>query len=457
MCSPCKTWLVILPLLFTGGCGIPRLPESQLERALPLPARYDATPYPTPELVSSLPNVFGGSELRGLEQRALRNNPDLLQAGASLDEAGFNLKQTRGALFPTLTASAFRSQSRSVGLFSGSVGLWGASLDAAWELDVWGRIKNNVAASGSDQAAAAADLESAKQSLVAQVIQAYFNVVATNQLLDLAQREKASFEETVALTERRFEAGTLRLSDLELARTDALNASADIESRIDDRDAAARALKILLGDYPDTELARADQWPGLRRSVPSGVPSSLLRRRPDIDAAYQRVRAADSRVKVAHAEMFPSFSLTGGAGRTSMELIDLTKSSANTWNVGANVLAPVFNAGALKAQLGAANAQAVQAFENYRSIALVAFREVEDALSSETRLRREQVERENALEAAKRSESRGRRDFEVGVSDLLTLLESQRRVFDTEEQVITVKANRYNNRVSLALALGKGY
>ena len=444
-------------MLFAGGCGLAGLPSSQLERALPLPERYDGTAYPSPELVSSLPAIFGGSELRRLENRALRNNPDLAQAGASLDEAGFNLVQTREALYPTLDFSAFRTQSRTVGLNSGSLTLFGASFDSSWELDVWGRIKNNIAASASDQRAAAADYESARQSLVAQVLQAYFNVVASNQLLDLSRREKESFEETVALTERRFEGGTLRLADLELARTDALNASADIESRTDDRDAAARALKILLGDYPDTELAGANDWPSLRRSVPPGVPASLLRKRPDIDAAYQRVRAADSRVKVAHADLLPSFSLTGTAGRTSTELLDLTKAGANTWSFGANVLVPIFNSGALRAQLGAANAQAMQAFESYRSIALVAFREVEDALSSETRLRREQVERENALEAARRAESRGRRDFEVGVSDLLTLLESQRRVFDTEEQVIAVKASRYNNRVSLALALGKGY
>ena len=231
-------------MVFLGGCGIPRLPSSQLERALPLPARYDATPYPTPELVSSLPSIFGGSELRALEGRALRNNPDLAQAESRLDEAGFEVTRTRGPLYPTLNFSAFRSQSRTVGLTSGSLGLQGLSFDVNWELDVWGRIKNDVAASASDQAAAAADYDSAKQSLVAQVIQAYFDLVASNQLLDLAQREKASFEETVALTERRFEGGTQRYADLELARTDALNAAADIESRLDDRDAAARALKF---------------------------------------------------------------------------------------------------------------------------------------------------------------------------------------------------------------------
>ena len=121
------------------------------------------------------------------------------------------------------------------------------------------------------------------------------------------------------------------------------------------------------------------------------------------------------------------------------------------------MVSPIFNSGSLKAELGAANARAVQAYEDYRAIALVAFQEVENALSAETRLRREQQERELALKAVKNAEERSRRDFEAGISDLLSLLEIQLRVFQTEQQTITVRVNRYNNRVALALALGRGF
>ena len=448
-----------MPLVLTGlvACSPSLRPVAKAGRPLPLPERYDATPYPTPELAISLTQVFGSAQLKALQRRGVSNNPDLAQAGAVLDEAGFNLTQTRSALLPTLNNTISGTRSRQVGLFSGSIGLIGASLDAAWELDVWGRIQSGIDAATSDQTAVAADYESAKQSLLAQITQAYFDVVAANQLLELARREQASFTETVALTERRFERGTVSLSDLQMAKTDAASAAADIQVSLEVRDTAARALKILLGDYPDAELNQFDSWPSLQRSVPAGIPSSLLRERPDVDAAFQRIRAADSRVDVAHAELFPSFALTGSAGRTSTTLEGLTKPDSNVWNFGTNIVTPIFASGALRDEVRAANARAEQAFENYRSVALVAFQEVENALSAETRLRDEQVAREKALTNAKGAESRAQRDFEMGTGDFLSLLVSQRLVFDTEERAINVRASRYNNRVALALALGKGF
>ena len=451
--------LTLIPLaMLLGACvQIPSLPAPQASQALPLPPRYDASSYPTPELTDSLFRVFGSAQLPSVTRRALTNNPDLVAAGSRLDEAGFNLKQTRASLFPSVDGSASGNRSLTNGAFANARSVLSVGLDASWELDVWGRIKNGVAAASSDQAAAAADLASARQSIAAQTMQAWFAVVATNQLLDLAQRQSDSLSQTVALTERRFERGTATLAELELARSDATNALADIQESLENRDSAARALKVLMGDYPDTELAGANTWPSLRRSVPAGVPSSLLRDRPDLDAAFHRIRAADSRVKVAHADLFPSFSLTSGVGRSSSTLRNLVEASANTWSIGANVLTPIFDAGSRRAELGAANERAKQAYQSYRSIALVAFQEVENALSAEERLRREQLERDAALKAAKNAESRSRRDFEVGISDLLSLLETQQRVFVTEQQTITVRADRYNNRVALAVALGKAF
>lgn len=455
MLSFFRVLTLIFSALLLGGCiNQSSLPSSQLGRALPLPARYDASAYPSPELRHSLLQVFDSRELRLVTQRALANNPDLVSAAAQLDEAGFNLKSANAPFFPFVDGSGSASRSRTNGSQVSSLSI---GLDASWELDVWGRIRNNVASVASDQAAAAADLESARQSIAAQTMQAWFNLVSANQLLDLARRQAKSLSGTVATTERRFERGTASLAELELARSDATNASADVQQSLEERDAAARFLKVLLGDYPDAQLVGADTWPTLRRSVPAEVPASLLRNRPDIDAAYHRLRAADSLVKVAHADLFPSFSLTAGAGRSSNTLIDLTRASANTWSLGAGVVSPIFNSGSLKAELGAANARAVQAYEDYRAIALVAFQEVENALSAETRLRREQQERELALKAVKNAEERSRRDFEAGISDLLSLLEIQLRVFQTEQQTITVRVNRYNNRVALALALGRGF
>lgn len=223
----------------------------------------------------------------------------------------------------------------------------------------------------------------------------------------------------------------------------------------DNRDQAARAIRLLTGSYPDAKLSAAD-WPSLERGVPAGVPSDVLRNRPDIDAAYQRIRAADSRVSVAHADLFPSFPLTGSVGQSSSVLSDLADSSFNTWSLVAGLSAPIFDAGMRRAELGAAGKRAEQALAAYQSTVLAALKEVEDALGSERLLRRQETARLKALEAAKSAEKRSRRDYEAGISDLLSLLEAQRRVFTTEDDTITVRRLRLQNRVALALALGKG-
>jgi len=312
-----------------------------------------------------------------------------------------------------------------------------------------------VQASSADQAAAAADYESARQSLAAQTMQAWFDLVSAEKRLALGNRRITSFEDTYNLVSRRFELGTSRLGDLELARTDLENGRADLRQLEDDRDRAARAVRLLTGAYPDAKLS-ASSWATLSRAVAAGIPSDVLRQRPDIDAAYQRLRAADSRVKVAHADLFPSFPLTASGGRSSDLLANLGRTSFDSWSVIASLSAPIFDAGQRRAELGAAGKRAEQALANYQSTVLTAFKEVEDALGSERLLREQEKSRLDALEAARRAETRSRRDFEAGINDFLTLLEAQRRVFATEDQTISLHRNRLQNRVSLALALGKG-
>ena len=445
-------------ILILCGCG-----TSQVGSRVPIPLakRYDASPYPVPELVTSLSHIFPDRQLRNLAKQALIQNPDLAASAARLDESGFNLTQVRAPLLPALngTFSGNRTQTNNFGSANSSFinNFFSANLNATWELDVWGRIRNDVHAATSDQAALAADFASAQQSLTAQIYQAWFNLIASNKLLNLAQRESESLAQTQQLTERRFERGTLTLSELEVARTDAANSLADLEPLHENRDQAARQLKVLVGDYPDAQLQGASEWPSLSRSIPTGIPSSLLRSRPDIDAAYQRVLAADTRIKVAHADLFPNFTLSASAGRSSSNLRDLLRSASDAWSIGGNLLAPIFDAGARRAELGASHARAQEAYSDYRGTVLTALQEVENALSASSRLRSEEHARDQALLAARKAEARARRDFEAGITDLLSFLETQRRAFLTEEQTITIRNARYNNRVALALALGKSY
>ncbi|MDP4878923.1 MAG: TolC family protein, partial [Opitutales bacterium] len=216
---------------------------------------------------------------------------------------------------------------------------YSAGLDARWEVDVWGGIRNSVKASKANNAALTANYEAAQQSLVAQSMQSWFNLITQGKLLDLAERRRDSLADTERLLTRQYESGTATLAALELARTDAANARADYQSATEDRNQAARALQTLLGQYPDASLIAARSWPALERTVPTGLPSELLLVRPDIVAAYQQILAADARVKVAYADLFPSFTLTASGGRSSDTLSNLGRSGFDVWSLAGQVSA----------------------------------------------------------------------------------------------------------------------
>jgi NodT family efflux transporter outer membrane factor (OMF) lipoprotein len=338
-----------LACLLLASCASPGPFAPGASSSLEIPARCDASAPPVPQVANSLLGLFDDARLRSTVRQTLSNNPDLKGSLARMEEAGFNTRRTSAALHPSLDANASAGRS-SLPAFD-TKGSYDLSLDARWELDVWGRIRANVQASAADQAAA--DYESARQSLAAQTMQAWFELVAAEKRLALGNRRVASFQDTYDLVNRRYELGTTTLGNVELARTDLENGKADIRQLEDNRDRAARSVRLITGAYPDAKL-NASTWPSLSRSVPAGVPSDLLLQRPDVDAAYQRIRAADSRIKVAHADLFPSFPLTGSAGRSSNLLADLGKSSFDSWSVIASLSAPIFDAGQRQSELGAA-------------------------------------------------------------------------------------------------------
>lgn len=458
------TSLLLLPFGFLL-VSCPYLPASKSagrDDGLGVPGDYASARSPGPELVDSLSGVFKDAGLKKQMRLSQERNPNLEAAAARLEEAGFNTRSARAGLFPTLTGNAggSRGQTNSAGGGNnfGSIitERYGASLDAQWEVDVWGKIRAGTSAADANRDEAAADYDAAKQSIAAQTAQAYFDLVAATRLRDLATRRWESFQSTLDLLNRRFELGTADLGELSLAKTDVENAKAEINARKNSRDQAARQLAALTGAYPDASLG-ADSWPSLRSSVKAGIPSALLMRRPDIHSAYQRILAADSNVKVAHADLFPSFGLTASGGQQSGELKDLANSNFTVWSIAANLTAPILDGGRRRAELGAANARAKQALATYRSTVLNAFREVENGLGSELYLKKQEDATASALAAAETAEDRSLRNYESGLVEILTVLDAKRRRFSAEESLINLRNLRFQNRVALALALGKAY
>jgi len=457
VCSVCPRIALAGMIALSPGClWKTDTLSSTANDSLTLPKRYDASVAPLTEIESGLLALFADDKLRAYVEKALEANPDLKASAARLEEAGFNMRKAYAPMVPALdlTGDASRSKSRVNGNTARN-SRYNAGLDVQWEIDVWGRIRAGGRAFARDKDAAAADYAAARESIAAQTMQAYFELIAAESLLDLSQRRLSSFQKTLQLVERRFESGTGDLGDLDLARTDVENTKSQLAGRIDSRDQAARQLAVLTGSYPDANSS-AGKWPALGQGIQAGIPSTLLMNRPDIDAAYQRIRAADSRVKVAHSDLYPRFSLTASGGYQSSTLKNFTDADFSVWSIAGNLAAPLIDGGQRRAELGAANARAKEALAQYQSTVLNAFREVENALGSERYLLNQQQATSRALAAAQSAEERVLRNYESGLVEVLALLVTQRRSFATEESLIDIRRLRYKNRVALALALGKG-
>lgn len=444
--------LVIGSSFFLSNCAkLPKPFSGDTTAGIDLPSRFE-TEAPKVEVVTSLSSLFNLSELNATVKLALLNNPDLKISVARLKEAGYNFKASKSPLLPTLDHNASLGRTY---LNSSGTGNYSQSFNARWEIDLWGRINATVKAANYSHAAAQLDLESARQSIAAQTMQAWFTLAQNNALLSLAERRRDSFQTTLELLEKRFELGTTNLAEIELAKVDLQNSEFQLAQQSNERDISARSIQILTGRYPSSKHASAS-FPLLTKTVTPNTPVSVLMRRPDIQAAYHRILAADSRVKVAHADQFPVFNLTSNLGTSARQLEDFAKSGFSTFSILGSLSTPLIDNGQRKAELGASSARAEQAYYDYQRILLDALAEVENSLGNDSSLKQQQDSLQRALTASKSAEQRIKILFENGTVEILTYLDTQRRRFTNEEQLINIKCARYKNRVALALAIGTG-
>jgi len=230
------------------------------------------------------------------------------------------------------------------------------------------------------------------------------------------------------------------LRQIQLARTNAL-----------------RALEVLLGRYPGAEVQTASRLPAMPAPIPAGLPSELLERRPDVVAAERRVAAAFNLTQEAQAARLPKISLTATFGAVSSDLIVLQDKDNPTFGLGGNFLWPLFNAGALKAQVDIRTAEQKEAVADFAAIGLRAFDEVEGALASETALRERYAILEQIAADSRRSMELATVQYKIGSSDLRSVLQEQLRLYSTLMTLVQIQGERLAQRVNLHLALGGGF
>jgi outer membrane protein, multidrug efflux system len=393
---------------------------------------------------------FADERLAALVAEALAHHPDLRAATARVEQAAAHVRIAGGSLYPAVNLLGRTS----TGNGSGAEPLNAGIVSAAWELDVWGRVRYGRRAAEDQFAAAEADFAYARQSIAALVVRGW--VLASEAALQrqLAAESLVAAEQLLSLAGDRQRVGIGSELEVRLARSN-VDAFRDALRQLDlGQQQALRALELLLGRYPAAELEAARELPQLANEAPVGVPSELLERRPDVIAAERRVAAAFSRARQAEAARLPQFTLSATGSYLNSDVLVLQDIDNPIFGVGLGLVMPLYAGGALQGQVELRTAEQREAVARYASVGLKAFGEVEGALAAEraafdryTILASQLAEGERALEL---ENIRHR----VGRSDLRSVAQQQLAVYGARSALLRVAAERVAQRVALYLALG---
>jgi multidrug efflux system outer membrane protein len=399
---------------------------------------------------------FGDPQLTVLVERGLANNSDIGIAIGRLREARAQEQLARSQLFPMLDAGLGASASRAVSPFATPLQSIGVQpmLQIAYELDLFGRVADQSAAARNAFLASAAARDATRLSVAAAIASGYLTLCAFDARLVVARRTLDARGEALRLARSRTRTGyspllELRQAEAEYQATQQIIPQAQLAiARLEN------ALSVLVGDVPGG-IARTSALGRIAQpTIPAGLPSELLRRRPDVAQAEFQLAASDLSLAAARKRFLPQVRLTGGAG---VALSSLLGDPIALWSIGGSILAPLFEGGRLTAQADAAGAQRDQAAWAYRRAALNALREVEDALAANQRLAEQRAAitaQRDALDGALRLANNR---FRAGYSPYLEQLDAQRALLSAELSLVQIEADQLNNRVVLFQALGGGW
>lgn len=445
----------IAPALVLGllaACAAP--PERDPARtASTVPVRW-SNPAALAGAVRPWLRSFAAPELDGLVGTALSGNFDLKAVAARVAQARAQVRIAGAERLPQIELAPGFQQ---LGLVSnGEVAgsFWELPFNLSWELDLWGRIRSTRQAAETEALAAGSDLEGAALSLGARTVQACFELAETRQQVGVVEQSIAERRALVELVQGRFQLGLGSGLDLSLAATDLSDAEAQLAEARDRQQAAARRLETLLGRYPAAALERCAQLPTLPAALPAGLPAELLARRPDLKAAFARLRALDSRLDSAEKALLPRVALTASGGTAGASLGELADPRAAAWNLAVGLVQPVFTGGRLSAGIDLAGAQVEEALQLYREAALNAFREVEQALAAERWLSAREHALAETLARTETSRKLAIHAYRNGTVEILPLLDSYRSTLNARSALLAARRQLLQNRVGLYLALG---
>ena len=462
------TLMAGLGLILLSGCAVG--PDFQRPK-MSVPAEWagpSAKPAQQPAIsddqgLANWWSVFKDPILTSLVERAVASNLDLKLAEARIREARAAKGVAAGGLGPTLDVSGNYQRSRSsAGNRTGEVTVdqYQAGFDAGWEIDFFGGQRRSLEAADADLQAAVETHRDILVTLTAEVARNYINLRAFQQQIAITRKNLEAQQHSARLTRERFEGGFV--SGLDVANSDALSATTAsqiplLESSVQQ---AIYSLSVLLGEAPaalTSELSITGIIPGALPEVPVGVPSDLLRRRPDIRRAEAQIHAATARIGVAAAELFPKFTIAGSAGYQSTDFSSWFDWANRFWSFGPSVRWRLFETGRIRAGVELQKALQEQDVIAYQQTVLSAMQEVENALIASTK---EQAHREalvTAVTANRKAVALAETLYTEGQTDFLNVLQAQRALYVTEDALVQSTSTVSTNLVALYKALGGGW
>lgn len=408
--------------------------------------------------------------LSSLVKEGMAANMDLRLAVERLREARALRGIAAADAYPNVDATAGASRSRDSDNLDGGFPTadedmtnFNVGLDASWEIDVFGRVRRSVEAADADIDVSRENMYGVMVAVAAEVADAYVEYRVLARRIEIVRGTIAAQRDTVGLTNTRLDAGIA--NELEVSQAQAQLAGR--QSRLPALQAAQRRaenrLALVLGRAPGqsvSELAEAsalDALPQSMTQVPIGMPSELLRRRPDLRQAEREVAAATARIGVATADLYPRFSLTGSFGFSSGEVGSLLEADSRVWDIGPSMRWNIFNAGRVRASIDAADSRTRQSLLRYQRSVLVALREVEDSLVNLAYEQDRQSALARTLDSSRRSATLADDRYRGGVGNFLDVLDAQRAAFDAEEELAVSRGDSLRALVALYKALGGGW
>jgi NodT family efflux transporter outer membrane factor (OMF) lipoprotein len=443
-----------------GGCSFaPRLEVPDVPTAA---AYKEAAPWTTANPADTLPRdawwtLYGDAQLDALQARLLENSPDLAAALARFQQAKAFTDQLRSGLYPTLAGTASARRIRQPGSAPDTYGLRTLGVEADYELDLWGRIRNQVAAGSAEEQAAQADLESARLSLQAQLADTYISLRGLDREIALFDATVTAYERALALTKSRHDGGLASGLDVSRAQTQLEVARAQVAQQAAQRAVLEHAIAALVGESP-SQFALAPRLAAIDLpAIPVGVPSVLLQRRPDIAAAQRRIMAANANVGVARAAYFPAITLGAAAGYLGSGSGSLIAAPNLFWSIGPSLVLALLDGGRRNAQVAQAKAVLDESGARYRGVVLGAFQQVEDNLALLSHYRTAAEAERAAVAAAQRSLDFATSRYRDGAASYLEVVTSQAAALQTQRDALDLDTRQRRASVQLIRALGGGW